>query len=77
MMTCRELAELLLEFIADELEADRCSQIHEHLHACPHCEVFVQTYRLTIRITRQLPCEEMPDRLRSLCDELLRRHADS
>lgn len=60
MMTCRELAELLLDFVAEELEAERCRQIEQHLSCCRHCVTFVETYRLTITLTRKLSCNELP-----------------
>jgi anti-sigma factor RsiW len=55
-MTCRELAELLADFIDNELPQENCQQIQEHLGDCPHCVHYVATYRLTIQLTRILPC---------------------
>jgi anti-sigma factor RsiW len=59
-MTCRECAELLLEFLDGELSADAALRIQRHLEACPPCVTFVETYRITVTLTRQLPCAELP-----------------
>jgi anti-sigma factor RsiW len=55
MMTCQQLTELLLEFIAGELEATHAAAIQEHLDGCNACVAFVHSYRVTITLTRKLP----------------------
>ena len=62
-MTCRELADLLADYLAGELADEHCALIRSHLDACPHCVHFVATYQITIQITRQLPAAPTPDRL--------------
>jgi anti-sigma factor RsiW len=60
MMTCRELTELLIDFVSGELAPEHMEQIREHLAWCPPCVTFVETYQLTIRLTRQLPPVPVP-----------------
>ena len=62
-MSCREIIELLIDFVSDELPADLRDRIEQHLRACPPCVTYVETYRLTIKLTRQLPCQPMPPQL--------------
>jgi anti-sigma factor RsiW len=75
MMTCRECTELLIDFLAGELDAERLELIRRHLESCPPCVTYVETYKITIRLTRQLSCGELPpdvaQRLRAALDELL------
>jgi anti-sigma factor RsiW len=59
-MTCRECAELLMEFLGGELDAEHCEQIRRHLEDCPPCAIYIETYQITIRLTRQLPYGELP-----------------
>jgi hypothetical protein len=68
MMTCRELNELLLDFLAGELMEDQIQQIKDHLDDCPPCVAIIETYRLTIQVTRQLPCNPLPPS----CEQRLR-----
>jgi predicted anti-sigma-YlaC factor YlaD len=60
MMTCRECAELLLEFLAGDLDAVNCELIRQHLERCPPCVAYVETYQITIQMTRQLTCVQLP-----------------
>jgi DNA-directed RNA polymerase specialized sigma24 family protein len=55
MLTCREFSELLLAFVAGELTEEDVQRIKDHLNICPPCVVILNTYRLTIQLTRQLP----------------------
>ena len=72
-MTCQEMADILCDYIAGELAKEHCAQIRSHLDACPECVIFVETYQLTIQITRRLPAEplsaEMLERLQRALDE--------
>jgi anti-sigma factor RsiW len=63
MITCRELVELLIDFIADELPPERRQHIEHHLQKCPPCVAYLETYRATIKLTRQLPCGPVPPEL--------------
>jgi anti-sigma factor RsiW len=60
MMTCRELAEALIDFVSGELPEEHRARIEHHLRMCPPCVTYVETYRLTIRLTRRLPCAKLP-----------------
>jgi anti-sigma factor RsiW len=62
-MNCRELSDLLVDFLAGELADERCALIRSHLDGCPHCVHFVATYQVTIQITRQLPTAPAPEQL--------------
>jgi anti-sigma factor RsiW len=74
-MTCRECAELLLEFLEGELNAEHCARIRRHLEDCPPCAIYIETYQITIRLTRQLPCGPLPpdveQRLRAVLKQSL------
>jgi anti-sigma factor RsiW len=64
-MTCRELVELLIDFVSDELPEENRQRIEQHLSRCPPCEAYLASYRTTIRLTRQLPCEPIPPELKA------------
>jgi hypothetical protein len=63
MMNCKKLVELLEEFIGGELPSDVQVLCEHHLKICPPCVVFLETYRLTIKLSKKLPCTEMPPEL--------------
>ena len=62
-MTCRELTELLCDYLGGELPDEMCCVIRTHLECCTECVHFVETYRLTIQVTRRLPAQPPPDSL--------------
>ena len=62
-MTCRELAELLIDFVAGELGEEQAARLRKHMEECPPCVHYVATYQLTITITRQLPPAPLPPEL--------------
>ena len=60
-MTCRELVNLLLDFVGGDLPPEVRARVEEHLCKCPPCVVYLETYEVTVRLTRQLPCPPLPD----------------
>lgn len=74
MITCRELVELLIDFVSDELPAEHRQRIEQHLGNCPPCHAYLESYRITIRLSRQLPASPLPaelaERLRAVLEEL-------
>lgn len=67
-MTCRELTELLMDYVAGELPPEQHGQVQDHLGQCTCCMSLVETYHLTIHICRKLPRPGLsPD-----CEERLR-----
>jgi anti-sigma factor RsiW len=62
-MTCREMAELLIDYVSGELAPELSDHIRQHLCRCPPCGVYLETYQLTIKITRQLPPAPVPPEL--------------
>ena len=63
MMTCRELVELLIDFLDGDLPEERRRHIEEHLAFCPPCLTYLETYRVTIQLTRRLPDVPPPPEL--------------
>jgi len=68
-VTCRELADALLDYVAGDVSADVCESIRVHLECCQPCVVLVETYKITIEVTHRLPARPMPP---SLCERLNR-----
>ena len=55
MMTCRELVELLLDFLDGDLPEERRRILEAHLALCQPCLNYLETYKVTIQLTRRLP----------------------
>jgi predicted anti-sigma-YlaC factor YlaD len=52
MITCRELAEFLDDYVAGALAAERRAVFEEHLVVCPDCRNFLGSYRRTIGMVK-------------------------
>jgi hypothetical protein len=63
MISCRELAELLFDFVAAQLPPGGCERLERHVDRCPSCAAYLESYRLTIRLARQLRPGPLPPRL--------------
>jgi anti-sigma factor RsiW len=63
MITCRQVVELLIDFVTGELPDDHRALVEKHMEMCPPCVAFVESYRLTIQLTRRLPPAKMPQSL--------------
>ncbi len=67
MITCRELMDLLCDFVDGDLPPELHVHVAQHLRDCPPCNAYCETYRLTIHLCRRLPCPPPPpDAMRRL-----------
>jgi anti-sigma factor RsiW len=57
--------ELLIDFVSEDLPPESRQRIEQHLSRCPPCEAYLDSYRATIRLTRQLPCAPIPPELKA------------
>ena len=77
MKTCRDLSNLLYDFIEGTLEPSVSRQLSVHLADCPGCIASIRTYKQTIDISKDLRCEDIPpklqQKLRSFIKHKLRR----
>ena len=63
MISCRELAELLCDYVSDELPPQRRDHVDQHVANCPSCAAYLQSYTVVVQLTRRLPDAPLPDGL--------------
>jgi anti-sigma factor RsiW len=71
MITCRELVELLCDYVAGDLAPEHRARLEFHLSLCRPCVTYVRTYELTIQLTRRLPDAPLPPALEKKLRKLL------
>jgi len=75
--TCREVFDLLSDYVDEELPSERRQALARHLGHCPPCEQFLKTFQKTRELCRESLFEEMPEelrvRLRSFLREQIRK----
>jgi hypothetical protein len=59
-LTCRDVVELITDYLEDALPSDDRRRVEEHLGACPDCPNYVEQMRETIRLTGKLTEEQIP-----------------
>lgn len=63
MFRCRDVGQLLYEYVEERLEPPIIQQLEQHLADCPGCLAFINTYKQTIRLSDGLRPTEMPPEL--------------
>lgn len=51
-MTCRQLADFLMDYLNHDLPADVRQAFDRHLALCPNCVAYVKTYQTAIDLGR-------------------------
>jgi hypothetical protein len=52
--TCKEVVELVTEFLSDSLAPADRARLEQHLLVCPPCTVHVSQVRTTVELTAEL-----------------------
>jgi len=52
-LTCRELVELVTDYLEDSLPAQERARFDTHLEQCEACRAYVDQMRTTVRLTRE------------------------
>ncbi len=68
-MSCREVVELLTEYLEDALPAETRARVDAHLETCPDCTVYLAQLRTTIDVLGRLREDDVPP---PVLDELMR-----
>jgi anti-sigma factor RsiW len=71
-MTCRELADFLMDYLNEDLPDDVRAAFDRHLALCPNCVAYVETYRTTIELGRRAFADDEADAGTEVPDELVR-----
>lgn len=64
-MNCKEVMQLLSEFIDGELDSCHCEEITAHIEQCPQCRVFFSSFKNTVKLCRECLKTEIPEDTRS------------
>ena len=58
-MPCRELEELITDYLEDRLSPQARARFEAHLDQCEACRTYVDQFRQTIRVLGRLPEESL------------------
>jgi len=60
---CREITDLLVDYMTGELDPGTLSAFEEHLALCPDCVAFLNTYKKAVQVTQSLRYKSIPPEL--------------
>ncbi|MCZ6480843.1 MAG: anti-sigma factor [Candidatus Methylomirabilales bacterium] len=69
MISCKEITNLLADYLEEALDEQTVQALEAHLSGCRICDNFMRTYQTTTTLLRDLGEEEIPGELK---DRLLR-----
>jgi anti-sigma factor RsiW len=72
-LVCREVVELISDYIEGELPRPTRRRLESHLRGCEHCSEYLAQMRTTIRITGGLRTSDLPPEVRDELIALYRR----
>jgi anti-sigma factor RsiW len=77
-VSCKELLEILNDYLDGELVVEQRQTIEFHMTGCKDCTIRVETYRQTVRLAKALPrCDSLPpaveERLRKVLEPELKQ----
>ncbi|HEX2086397.1 MAG TPA: zf-HC2 domain-containing protein [Solirubrobacteraceae bacterium] len=62
-MTCRELVELVTEYLEDALPVGQRARFEEHVGRCAGCRAYLAQMRATVELVGRLREEDVPEDL--------------
>jgi len=74
-LVCREVVELVTEYLAGTLSPDARARFDEHLAGCPPCTAYLAQVRTTLELAADLGAASQPpdEQLAEQLGELFRR----
>jgi anti-sigma factor RsiW len=70
-MTCKELIEVLAEYLDDALTPEVVADIERHLSGCAPCRAYLATYVKTRTVSAEANRVEMPDDMKDRVRDFL------
>ena len=71
-MTCRDLIDVLDDYLDGRLERDEVAALERHLAECEACRAYLATYRKTRSLGARAGRVEMPDEMKTRRRRFLR-----
>ena len=73
MPTCKEIIDLLSEYVDEGLSDEMRREFDLHMGACPACVRFLESLQATRVRVRSLRCEEIPPEVQTMLRRFLGR----
>jgi predicted anti-sigma-YlaC factor YlaD len=71
-LTCAQVTEAIVDYLTEAMDAAMRLAFATHLSQCQDCRAFLRTYQETIRSTRTVRYETIPEDMLSRVEQFLR-----
>jgi len=71
-LTCKELVELVTDYLEDQLSAEERLKFEQHLNWCPPCGHYLEQMQVTIRAAGSLTEHNVPEAAQKVLLEAFR-----
>ena len=71
-MNCKEVLGQLSEYLDQEVLGEVCRELEQHIAACQHCRIEVNTLRHTIELYKRMPSTDVPGSVEERLFKVLR-----
>ena len=69
-MTCRELADFIIDYLSGELPAEVRAAFDHHLSLCPNCVNYLASYKATVEMGRR--AYDDPETVQAMPEDLVK-----
>ena len=70
-VTCRDVIGMLIDYVEATLSPEIVAAFERHLHDCPPCVAYLNTYRRTLELTGRAIGIDMPEEMKTRLRDLL------
>ncbi len=71
--TCQKVTEAIIDYISGVMDSETAGIFEAHLRGCTDCTAFMNTYTGTLRVTRSLSYEQLPNEMRHRVRQFLHK----
>jgi predicted anti-sigma-YlaC factor YlaD len=72
-LTCQQVTDIIIDYLNDDLQSETKRLFDNHLQGCADCRAFLATYHSTVRATRSLSYDDVPEEMRTRVRQFLLR----
>jgi hypothetical protein len=72
-VTCKEIVELVRDYLARDMSPEDTVRFEQHLHACTWCMTYLEQLRATVKLTGQLREETVASETKTALVDAFRR----
>ncbi len=70
-LTCQQVTDAIVDYLTGDMQPETTAVFDHHLQGCPDCFAFFNTYNSTVRTTRSLSYDDVPNEVRRRVQQFL------